>query len=76
MVALDIALDKDNNPTLIEFNVGGFGSWFFYMGGNSVFGEYTHDIIERCYKDFKSLEYRIISNLTYRKTTNPNLGSE
>lgn len=72
LVALDIALDIDNNPTLIEFNVGGFGSWFFLMGGNSVFGEFTDEIAERCYKAYHKIEYHILSPL-YRKGTHRRL---
>lgn len=61
LVAFDIALDKGNNPLLIEFNVGGFGSWFFLMGGNTVFGEFTDEVAERCFNAYQKLEYYIYS---------------
>lgn len=67
LIALDIALDKNNNPVLIEFNVGGFGSWFFLMGGNSVFGEFTEEIMERCFKAYQDLEYYIWSPISRDK---------
>ena len=59
LVALDIALNENNEPRLIEFNVGGFGAWFFLMGGNSVFSGLEDSIMERCYKQYQKLEYFI-----------------
>ena len=59
IVALDIALDKDNTPKLIEFNVGGFGAWAFLMGGHSVFSNMDEQIFKRCYKAYQQLEFYI-----------------
>lgn len=59
IVALDIALDKDNAPKLIEFNVGGFGAWAFLMGGHSVFSNMDEQIFKRCYKAYQQLEFYI-----------------
>ena len=59
LVALDIALNKDNEPQLIELNVGGFSAWLFLMGGNSVFSGLEDSIMERCYKQYQKLEYFI-----------------
>lgn len=59
LIALDIALNKENEPQLIEFNVGGFGAWFFLMGGNSVFSSFEDLIMERCYEQYQKLEYFI-----------------
>ena len=59
LVALDIALNKDNEPRLIELNVGGFSAWLFLMGGNSVFSGLEDSIMERCYKQYQKLEYFI-----------------
>lgn len=59
LMALDIALNENNEPRLIEFNVGGFGAWFFLMGGNSVFSGFEDSIMERCYKQYQKLEYFI-----------------
>ena len=59
LVALDIALDKDNSPKLIEFNVGGFGAWAFLMAGHSVFSNMDEQIFKRCYKAYQQLELYI-----------------
>lgn len=59
LVALDIALNKDGKPILIEFNVGGFGAWFFLMGGQSIFGGMENQIMQRCYKAYQQLEFYI-----------------
>ena len=48
LVALDIALDKDNNPILIEYNLGAFSYWLFMLTGHTPLGKYTDEIIEYC----------------------------
>lgn len=55
LVALDIALDRQGEPVLIETNVGGFGGWFFQFATGSVFGEYTDEVMEYCWPRYKSL---------------------
>lgn len=60
LVALDIALDKNNEPILLELNVGGFGAWVFQMCGDSVFGKYTEEICERCTKAYDKLQYAVV----------------
>ena len=57
LIALDIALSENNEPRLIEFNVGGFSAWLFLMGGNSVFSGLEDSIMERCYEQYQKLEY-------------------
>lgn len=48
LLALDIVLDKDNKPHLIEFNVEGFSSWLFQYTVSAAFGEYTNEILDYC----------------------------
>lgn len=48
LVALDIALDKDGKPILIEYNINGFGYWVFMYTNQEVFGRYTDEVIEYC----------------------------
>ena len=50
LIALDIMLDEDNNPVLIEYNISGFGGWLFQFTNGSCFGKYTDEIIEYCIK--------------------------
>lgn len=59
LIALDIALDKNDKPILLEFNVGGFGSWIFPMTGSEVFAGIEDEVIERCYRQYQKLEYYI-----------------
>lgn len=48
LVSLDIGIDKDGKPCLIETNIAGFAQWIFPLAGNTPFGEYTDEIIEYC----------------------------
>ncbi len=50
LIAMDIALDESNNPTLLEINVGGFSAWLFQFTIGSTFGNYTDEIMQRCTK--------------------------
>ncbi len=63
LIALDIALDTDNNPLLVEFNVGGFSAWLFWMAGNSDLNKYSTEIMERIYPQYQKLKYYLISNI-------------
>lgn len=49
LVALDIALNTEDSPCLLEINVGGFSGCFFQFTIGSMFGEYTEEIISRCW---------------------------
>ncbi len=48
LVALDIALDKEGKPILIEYNINGFSYWLFMYTNQEVFGRYTDEVIEYC----------------------------
>ena len=51
IIALDVMLDEDNQPKLIEYNIGAFGLWVFQFTGKTAFGEFTDEIIEYCMKN-------------------------
>lgn len=51
LVALDVALNQDNTPKILEINIGGFSGWGYQFNSGSVFGEFTDDITEYCYKE-------------------------
>ena len=55
LLALDIMLDIDNQPRLIEINVGGFSAWLFQFTTGSVFKEYTDEIVEYCLHEYPLL---------------------
>lgn len=56
LLALDIVLDKNDNPHLIEFNVEGYSSWLFQYTVGVAFGLYTDEIINYCKKKQNELE--------------------
>lgn len=51
LLALDIALDSEGHPCLIEYNCEGFSYWLFMFTGQTPFGEYTDEIIDYCVKN-------------------------
>lgn len=48
LLALDILLDKKNNPVLLEVNVGGFAGWSVQMTSGAIFGSYTAEVMDYC----------------------------
>ena len=50
IIALDIMLDENNNPVLIEYNISAFSVWLFQFTNGSGFGKYTDEIIDYCIK--------------------------
>lgn len=48
LIALDIALDVNNNPILVEYNVDAFSFWLFMFTNQHPFGNFTDEIIEHC----------------------------
>lgn len=57
LLALDVMLDINNMPRLIEINLKGFSSWLFLFSGQSVWGDYTDEIIDYCCEKKKELFY-------------------
>jgi len=52
LLALDIMIDSEGNPKLIEFNCCSYSMWLFQFTTHGAFGAYTEEIIEYC-KDRK-----------------------
>lgn len=48
LLALDIMLDKEGNPRLIEFNCKAYSMWLFQFTTGGAFGDYTDEIIAYC----------------------------
>ena len=48
LIALDIALNEEGKPILIEYNIDGFSFWLFMYTEQEVFGKYTDEVIEYC----------------------------
>lgn len=49
LVALDIALDQNDNPQIIEMNCSGFGGWFFQFTTCPALKSYTKEIMDYCF---------------------------
>lgn len=60
LLALDIMIDKNGNPRLIEFNVEYYGMWAFQFSVGAAFGKYTDEILDYCRERQDSLEYVIL----------------
>lgn len=48
LLALDVMLDANNEPVLLEYNIRAFSVWLFQFTCGAGFGEYTDEIIEYC----------------------------
>lgn len=48
LIAMDITIDKEGKPLLIEYNLRGFSYWLFMFTNQKPLGEYTDEIIEFC----------------------------
>lgn len=64
-IALDITLDKNNNPRLIEFNLSGFSSWLFQFTVGTAYGDFTDEVIEYCSRCKKNSNLIIGNNKTF-----------
>lgn len=53
LLALDIALNRNDDPVLIEVNSEAFSGWLFQFTIGSVFGDFTDEVINYCYKKIK-----------------------
>lgn len=56
LLALDIALDADEQPLLVETNVESFGAWVFQFTSGPVFGSWTQEIFDYCYHQYQQLD--------------------
>lgn len=51
LIALDLILDENNSPKLIEFNVSAFSLWLFQYTTGTAFGRWTDEIMEYVIKN-------------------------
>ena len=45
LIALDITVNDKEKPMLIEYNIGGFTTYFFHFTGQTVLGPWTDEVI-------------------------------
>ena len=57
LLALDIILQKNEMPVLLEFNVLYYSSWLFQYTTGPAWGEYTDEILEYCKNRKSKLEH-------------------
>ena len=48
LLALDIILDENSEPVLLEYNIRAFSVWLFQFTSGVGFGNFTDEIIEYC----------------------------
>lgn len=65
LFALDIVLDKENNPKMLEVNIGGFSAWLFQFTSGTAFREYTDEILDYCYNNKHKLKFKIRNSLEF-----------
>lgn len=56
LLALDIVLDKRNEPKLIEVNVKHYSPWLFQYTQDAAFGDWTDEILDYCRTHINQLE--------------------
>ena len=62
LLALDIILDKNNNPKMLEVNVQGFSAWLFQFTSGSAFREYTDSVMDYCSKEIHKHSVKVVGN--------------
>lgn len=60
LLALDLMIDNNGNPRLVEFNVEYYSMWLFQFTVGPAFGEYTDEIIDYCKGKLDVLEYQLL----------------
>lgn len=63
LLALDIALDTDQQPRLIEFNVSSYSLPMVQMTTGPAFGSYTDEIIDYC-REHRSKAHKVFVRRT------------
>ncbi len=53
LISLDIALNEEGKPILIEYNIDAFSYWGFMSTNQEVFGKYTDEVIDYCKRNKK-----------------------
>lgn len=52
-IALDIAIDGNGDPKLIEYNLDSLGTWVWQFTNKPVFDKYTDEIINYCVQNIR-----------------------
>lgn len=57
LLALDLMLDENGNPKVIEFNCEYYSMWLFQFTASSAFGDFTDEIIGYCREHLNEVEF-------------------
>lgn len=60
LLALDLMIDSNGNPRIVEFNVEYYSMWLFQFTVGPAFGKYTDEIIDYCKERLNTLEYQLL----------------
>ena len=62
-VQLDIMIDSNGNPRLIEYNLGAASVWLGMMTGQAAFGNYSDEILSYC-RSHKSKAIKVNNSIS------------
>lgn len=62
-VQLDVMIDSNGNPRLIEYNLGAASVWLGMMTGQAAFGNYSDEILNYCCSH-KNKAIKVISSIS------------
>ena len=57
---IDIMIDKNDNPRLIEYNLSGMSTWLYQFNSGVAYGKYTNEIIEYCERHYDMNKHILI----------------
>lgn len=60
LFALDIVLDQNNRPKMLEVNIQGFSAWLFQFTSGSAFREYTDSVMNYCSKEISKHDIKVV----------------
>ena len=55
LLNLDIMVDENNQPKLIEYNISSMSVWIFQFCGSPAFSDFTDEIIEYCKENIHNI---------------------
>ena len=59
LLALDLMIDKEGNPKVIEFNCQYYSMWLFQFTTIGALGDFTDEIIEYCKEQIDNVEFAL-----------------
>jgi len=60
MANLDVMIDENYYPRLIEYNLSGMSTWLYQFGSGCAYGEYADEIIDYCRRNRTAADHVLI----------------